>query len=311
MSEEEIVGLPVKELEFKEKAYRLFFLTEHLNIQEFEGGFFGIAESDEWGNIADHGAAAAIYADILCDLFEVEPEVRKRTVKAAALHDSGKVQEILAFRKKPQPTTDELKEMMEENRKRLEGLQIDPDIVSLAQASIPETEKGPTTLEEQIVWYVDAMLMKAEPVKISQRMDEAVSESLDEARSARNRAIHELFTYGSGGETKNLHQVQKEIGEKLSQEFVDKLQLGIDPGNLHTYLKTVFSQRVADFDWYQALENYFTGFEKLDSLDAAATDQQIINSRFFVEIVVLLDRYSRELLGKSVFGNLVARSKVG
>jgi len=62
----------------------------------------------------------------------------------------------------------------------------------LAGASIPKTSEGPKTLEEKIVWFVDAMLMDDEPVPINERMDRAVGSEISEARTARNTLIHEL-----------------------------------------------------------------------------------------------------------------------
>lgn len=232
---------------FRERAYRLFFVINNLTSKEFSLYYLG-SDYDEWKIIVDHVMSAGVYADILCDLFELAgiKVARKQIVKSAIFHDASKIKEILAFKENPNPSPEEIAKIMSLNDEILEFFDVENEITDLAGSSIPKTEEGHLDIARQIVWYVDAMLDDAEPVPISQRMDTAIASQDNKSRTGRNKMIHSL-KFGKD-EEKSLHEVQKEIGEKLTRVFISLFNLEITSDEFPGFLRGLFEQRVKDFN---------------------------------------------------------------
>ncbi|HUW21479.1 MAG TPA: hypothetical protein VMW41_02305 [Candidatus Bathyarchaeia archaeon] len=246
----------------KKTAYCQHFALSHKDVFRIhqEAGLLGLKKrgSREFRNVAEHCLVAGIFADILCELAGMGQTERNRVVKAAILHDWNKRDEvnklsrILIDKSKMKGyarlSLRDIEEIKTTQAEFLRGNGVEAEIIRLSQANIPETDEGPQTLTEKIVWFVDAMLYDTEPVAVSQRMSQSQKPTWDyteNIRIARNQRISEAYRARYRG--RSLLEVQQALAPKVSADIAEAVGYQGEPAFLPEFLREQFVQRVMGF----------------------------------------------------------------
>jgi hypothetical protein len=292
---------------FKQKSYLAFLALKYLPLKEFGSGVYTITESNEFGNIGEHDLAAGAYAEILSELCNLNSTQQTMVVQAALLHDAGKQKEIIALNtllgsSDTSHPDSNIAEAMSQNAQYLRHIGISEEIISLAGSNVPSTPEGPTTIEQKIIWVIDAMLTGIEPTDITTRMNTAIGTRDNSGSSLRNQLIHNR-AYPTG---ETLHDVQIRIGERLCREFVKRLNLSIEPSNFPGYLKKLFDKKIAEFDPAQSFRQKI-----IELIDASNNDheQALVLGEMFVYLTILLDRFHLQSFRKQLFDGLIVRQQ--
>lgn len=117
------------------------------------------------------------------------------------------------------------------------------EVIALTEPNNPPPA-GPSTVVEEIVWYVDAMLSGSEPKRIKERVAELYLPEGSE-RSERNKQANKSSEerYGPGG----YHQRIVEWGHQIGEKFSRIIGFTGNPDDLPLYLKQKFEERVIAF----------------------------------------------------------------
>ena len=202
-----------------------------------------------WRNVSEHCLVAGVFADILADELHLSVDQKVTVVKAAIMHDWFKKHESTAQRaanEEGKLSLSILSGIKEDDSQKLLAMGVPQDIVNLTGANDPETQDGPQTLPEKIIWYVDAMLSNTEPVPIRQRFDDLErgwdGTKEDPARAERNNAFSNLYSEKYSG--KSLYDVQRELGDKIGAEFAQLMGYQGEASQLPHALKNKLRERI-------------------------------------------------------------------
>lgn len=246
----------------KKRNYCRVFAVSHLSafrphykkgetlgkIRKTEEGW--VKTTDIWRRVSEHCLVEGIFADILCEKLRVNPEERKKIVKAALLHDWFKKHEVTGMNsliKEGKMTLHALEEIKNRDSQALRDMGVADDIIQLIETIVPETIEGPQTLSEKIIWYTDMILFGTEPVSIEQRLNN-FERGWDETKEDPARAQcnqNWSNTYREKYDGRSLIEVQRSIGRRLEKELSQRIGYQGDSDRLLFYLKEKFIERVS------------------------------------------------------------------
>lgn len=244
-----------QDFELKKRKFLSSFALAHMSafrLHYKKGETLGKREG-VWRSVSEHCLVEGVFADILAEELGLSTEERVKVVQAALLHDWFKKHEATAQRaalSRGQLTSEVMNAIKENDKKGLEDFGVPEDVIKLAGANIPQSEEGPSSLPEKIVWYVDAMMMDTNPVSIQDRFDKLEQGwdgfKNDHARAQRNLAFSDFYRERYGG--KSLYEVQRRLGEVIGREFARSIGYQGEIAALPLALRDKFIERVNRFE---------------------------------------------------------------
>jgi len=166
---------------------------------------------------------------------------------AACLHDWHKKHETLKQKqliKAGQFTLEAFLDILNIEENFLKGFGFYSDkVIELTGATLPKVDKScnlisPVTIQQKIIWFVDAMLTGIEINEIDKRFNNLEAGIYygiaDPKKAERNCAFSNLFKpwYGM-----SLYDMQRKLAITISKEFCDLTGFISEPENLPIYLK--------------------------------------------------------------------------
>ena len=208
-----------------------------------------LGKKQSWRNVGQHCLVAGIFAEILADALRVPSSDKNIIVEAAIIHDWYKKHEAIAqdgLRKQNKLTLQDLDDIKEMDKKALEDFGMHSEVIYLSGANVPESEAGPQTLSQKIIWYVDAMLSNTEPMPIKERFKNLErgwdGTKEDCLRASRNNLFSELFRPKYNG--KSIYELQIELADIIGEEFAKIMNYEGASDDLPLYLKKIFIGRI-------------------------------------------------------------------
>lgn len=208
-----------------------------------EGETLGKKDDPEiWRNVGKHCLVAGAFANLLARKLGLPVEEIRDVTEAALLHDWYKKHETLA--RKRAITVVEIRDLIQHEKEKdcrilREQYGFRERVVRLTGANLPTDARGPETLSERILWYVDAMLTDTEPMRIRQRFDDLENHP---ERGESNRAFSESYRPVYGGIS--LYELQRQLGDAIGKEFATLLGYQGDPEDLPFFLKSLLEEEI-------------------------------------------------------------------
>lgn len=204
--------------------------------------------------IHKHSVVCGALGEILIDVINenngqiISPADKKDTVSALIIHDGLKWDEIDALNKALQNggiTPELLLEIKEKERKKLREFGVPERVIDLSGANTPKSPIGPQTLEEEIVWMIDASVSNTDPVPVPVRFERQRigwdGTSPNPERARRNCIVDEIFREVLG---ETLTETQLNIHERVSVHLSELSGFSQNPYFFPLFLKAKFEERV-------------------------------------------------------------------
>jgi hypothetical protein len=202
-----------------------------------------------WRNVSEHCLVEGVLADVLAEELGLSKEERSDAVTAALLHDWSKKLEVEAAEQARGAGLSDLDAYVTGKKSEgtvLKELGFPARTQKIIDAIIPKTRRGPQTMPEKVMWYVDAVLSNTEPVRLKERFDnmERGWDGIREnpARGVRNRAFSDSFKPCYQG--MSLYQVQREIADRLEPEFAFRIGYKGFSTDLPLFLRQKIDDRI-------------------------------------------------------------------
>jgi hypothetical protein len=205
-----------------------------------------LPKSEGWANVARHCLVEAATADTFADLLHLSDEEKKKSVKAAFLHDFYKrrsVEMMKAEKAKiaeglPGNVTEADIRSGEQSREILEKNHVDPEVISILSNSLgydalkKENVAKMTTLEK-IMHYLDDITLDENLVSLKKRVD-MCRERYPQIRD--DQKLLEMY----GQPT---YDQQYEVGSQIEKELAERVGLD-DPKKLPGFLKEKLIEKI-------------------------------------------------------------------
>lgn len=215
------------------------------------GETLGRRGQEIWRNVSKHCLVSGVLTDVLADELRLPLDLKDKIVKAAILHDWFKkheAEEMYAAGLEKALSIERLSEVREKDAQALREMKVPEDVIHLTGANIPETEDGPQTISEKIIWYVDMIVSNSEILSLQKTLanrqrgyfDEDDEEKL--LRAERQEVFSNLFRDKYKGKT--LDEVQQAIGNRIEPEFANLIGYDGKPEELPDFLRGKIIERI-------------------------------------------------------------------
>lgn len=201
-----------------------------------ETGLF--PKSEGWRNVVEHELVEAEAADVLAEKLGLSEETRNTLRVAALLHDVHKRKEIEKARKEGPSGFDE---SAKEQSLWLKSLNYSREVIDLTESvghtSFKEFIENfdSIPIAKKIMHYVDDIVLNSDIVPLNIRVN-----ALEE--NPRYKELNEQGRLVLGGRTYS--EVQREISQKIEQEFAPKL--GVEnPSDIPAFIKKCIEIRIS------------------------------------------------------------------
>ncbi|HWO06961.1 MAG TPA: hypothetical protein VNM40_00040 [Candidatus Paceibacterota bacterium] len=202
--------------------------------------------------MSEHCLVEAVLADVLSELLALAPVRRDIVVRAAIVHDWFKKHEkriLREARDRGQSPLEAYEQSRTEDAHQLRALGVDEEIIRIADAVVPHDRRGPQTIEEKIMWYVDGITSNTEPVRFRERFDNLErgwdGEREDPARAASNRDFSDMFRQRYGGVP--LYQVQRGLADLIEPELASLAHFNGNAVDFPLYLRQKIDERISHY----------------------------------------------------------------
>jgi len=199
-------------------------------------------EAQEWRNVAEHCLVAGALAELIARELRLSSKQTETVTHAAILHDWYKKEETLARKQAGDDIAAIRKavaEKKDEDKRQLRDFGFPDDVIRLTGANTPENASGPQSIEEKIIWYVDAMLSDTEPVRICKRFDDLERHP---KRGELNKLYSRSFEHHLG---KPMYDLQRELGQTIGRQLALALGYKGQTDDLPQYLLRLLKDKIA------------------------------------------------------------------